>query len=104
MASVFEVDGAPLTINWAPATERDEILQNVRSLLSSVAGTIPLARGVGISADVVDAPMSKAKATLMTATYRAITRNEPRARVLAIYVDEVDPNSGRIVPRVKIAI
>jgi hypothetical protein len=104
VSSVYELTGAATEINWSPATETEEIIQNVRFILGAIAGSVPLARGVGISGDVVDAPMSKARALLMTSVFRGIRINEPRASVVEIYVDEVDGNDGRIRPRVKIRI
>lgn len=104
MPSEFEVTATPLVIDWSPATELDEILQNVRFILGTFAGTVPLARGMGTAADAVDAPASKARALLMTSVLRAIQRNEPRARVVEIYVDDVDALNGQLSPRVRIAI
>jgi len=99
-----DVTYQPGPINWDPATEDEEIQQNVRFILGTPAGTVPLARSIGIDGNVVDAPVSKARAMLMTAVYRGIKRNEPRARVAEIYIDQVDVNTGGIRPRVKISI
>ena len=104
MPSSYEVTATPLVIDWSPATEQDEILQNVRFILGTFAGTVPLARDMGTRGDAVDAPATKARALLMTAVVRAIQRNEPRARVVEIYVDDVDAINGQLSPRVRIAI
>lgn len=104
MPLVIDVSTLSLTIDWAPATEEAEILQNVRFILGSIAGTIPLARGVGISHSAVDGPASKARALLMTSVLRNIQNNEPRARVVELYVDDVDAISGQFSPRVRIEI
>ena len=104
MPSVYEVAGQPGPINWSPSDEATEVLQNVRFILGTIAGTVPLARSLGISGAVIDAPMTKAKSLLMTSVYRGIRRNEPRADVAEIYVDDVDGTTGQIVPRVKIKL
>lgn len=103
MASI-DVTATPLVIDWAPATEQDEILQNVRFILGSVAGTIPLARSMGIDNSAVDAPASKARAMLMTYVLRAIQRNEPRARVDELYLEDAGALNGQFSPRVRITI
>jgi phage baseplate assembly protein W len=91
-------------IDWAPSSVEAEVLQNVRFILASFAGAVPLARSLGLSASAVDAPASKARALLMTATLRAIQRNEPRARVVELYVDDLDAIGGQFSPRVRIEI
>jgi phage baseplate assembly protein W len=59
---------------------------------------------MGTRGDAVDAPATKARALLMTSVVRAIQRNEPRARVVEIYIDDVDAINGQLSPRVRIAI
>jgi len=103
MSSV-ELTATPLVIDWAPATEQAEILQNVRFILGSVAGTVPLARGMGIDNAAVDAPASKARALLMTSVLRAVQRNESRARVVEINLDDSNALNGQFSPRVRIEI
>jgi phage baseplate assembly protein W len=101
---VYDVTATTLAINWSPSTEQEEILQNVRFILGSVAGSVPLARGMGVDQDAVDAPSSKARALLMTSVLRAIQRNEPRARVVEIHVEDNGALNGQFTPRVRIAI
>jgi phage baseplate assembly protein W len=100
----YDVTATSLVIDWAPADEKAEILQNVRFILGTVAGTVPLARGMGVESDAVDGPASKARALLMTSVLRAIQRNEPRARVLEIYLEDGGALNGQFTPRVRIAI
>jgi len=102
--SDYDVTATPLVIDWTPATEEAEILQNVRFILGTVAGSAPLARSMGIGMDAVDAPASKARALLMTSVLRAIQRNEPRARVTELYLEDNGALGGQFTPRVRIAI
>ena len=99
-----DLTATPLVIEWAPATEQAEILQNVRFILGSVAGNVPLARGMGIDTAAVDAPASKARALLMTSVLRAVQRNEPRARVVELYLEDNGALNGQFTPRVRIEI
>lgn len=100
----FDVSSTDLVIDWSPPTVAAEIVQNVRFILGTFAGTIPLIRNVGIDSSAVDAPSSKARAKLMTSTLRAIQRGEPRAKVLELYVDDNEAISGKFLPRVRIEI
>jgi phage baseplate assembly protein W len=102
--SVYDVTATALTIDWAPSDKTTEVLQNVRFILGTVAGTVPLARGMGVSADAIDAPSSKARALLMTSALRSIQRNEPRARVVEIHLEDDDALDGQITPRVRISV
>ena len=100
----FDLSATSLVIDWAPASERDEVIQNVKFILGTVYGTVPLARGIGVDSGAVDAPASKARALLMTSTLRAIQRYEARARVVEMYVDDNDAIDGKISPRVRVEI
>ena len=104
MSSVFDVTATPLVIDWAPESVEAEVVQNVRFILGTVAGTAPLARGMGISQDAVDANATKARALLMTSVLRAIQQNEPRATVIELHVDDVNAIGGKFAPRVRIEI
>lgn len=104
MPSVYEISyEGPIEIDWAPATEVDEVLQNARFILGTDAGTVPLVRGLGISASAVDAPMSKARALLMTNTLRSM-RYEPRISVREIAIEGSAALDGRLTPRIKVAL
>lgn len=67
-------------INWAP-TPGEEVAQNVRRLLATEPGTVPLSRDLGVPQDVVDTPISAAGARLQAAVIRAIRTWEPRVKV-----------------------
>jgi phage baseplate assembly protein W len=90
-------------INWAPATEAEEVLQNVRFIIGVAAASVPLARGLGLGA-VGDAPMNQARAILMTDLVRSIQAFEPRATVREINFDPSDVLDGQLRPRVRIEI
>jgi len=101
---VYDVTATALAINWSPANTTEEILQNVRFILGTAVGSVPIARTLGIETNFIDAPTSKAKALLMTSVLRAIQRNEPRARVVEIYIEDNNALDGQLAPRVRIAI
>lgn len=71
-------------IDFAPATEAEEILQNIRCLLSTTKYSVPLDRDFGIDASYLDAPMEVAKAKMVSEIILAVARDEPRAAVTSI--------------------
>ena len=70
-------------INLMPASELEEICQNVRTIVTTIKGTVPLDREFGISADILDAPMNQ-QSRLVAEVAEAIEKFEPRARLRRI--------------------
>lgn len=70
-------------INLKPASELEEILQNVRTIVTTIKGTVPLDRELGISANILDAPINQ-QSRLVGEIAEAIERFEPRARLRRI--------------------
>lgn len=69
-----------MAINWAP-TEAEEVVQNVRTLLVTAPGTVPLSRLMGTPQDVVDQPESAVGARLQADVIKAVRTYEPRVKV-----------------------
>jgi phage baseplate assembly protein W len=85
------------------ATGLAEILQNVRTILSTVRGTVPLDRAFGIDGDMVDAAQPVVRARLAADVVASIERYEPRVTVTAIDWREIEAD-GRMVPAVGIQL
>lgn len=64
-----------------PSTEIEEVLQNVQMILATMKLTVPLDREFGISANVIDTPISATQARLTAEVATAVRKFEPRARV-----------------------
>ncbi len=71
-------------INFAPATEIEEIIQNVKTILSTTKFSVPLMRDFGIDASFIDMPVNAVKAKITNEVFMAIKENEPRAAVKEI--------------------
>lgn len=84
----------------------DEILQNVRLILTTPRGSLMGDRGFGVDAAFLDAPTPKAKAAYMTSVVEAVERYEPRARVTAVTwrPDTAAAGEGRLVPVISLSI
>ena len=93
---------APEIIDIAPKNDVNEILQNVRTILATTKGTIPLDREFGIDGSVIDMPTMQAQAYLTNEIFQAIRRYEPRVSIDSITFDgEI---TGKLIPKVVITI
>ncbi len=90
-------------INFSPATVEEEVLQNVRTILTTVKYSVPLDREFGLSATMLDDPMPIAQAKLSAEIVGAIRRWEPRARVVEVKY-EGDGMDGVLRPKVRLEI
>lgn len=93
-------------IDFAPSGAVVEILQNVRTILKTRVGTVPLDRDFGVSWEHIDKPYPVAKALMQATIIEAIQKYEPRAKVQSVtYPDNVtDAMEGLLNPVVKISI
>ena len=80
-----------------------EIMQNVRMILTTRKGTVPLDRNFGVSFEYLDAPVSVARGKMEQEVFQAIRKYEPRAIIRKIDYD-FDPEAGHIKPNVKIEV
>lgn len=86
-------------INFAPSSVIEEIKQNLATLLTTTAGSVPLNRGLGLDMTAIDQPMEVASALIAAAAIDAIDTYEPRAVVKSVTTTFDD--DGRLVPVVK---
>ena len=89
-------------VNFAPATEAEEILQNVRTIISTPKLSVPLDREFGVDCSVLDRPMPVAQAELASDIITAIREYEPRAVVTGITYEATD--DGILKPKVQVTI
>lgn len=93
-----------LTIDWAPMTEVDEIIQNVRTILRTAQFSVPLERRLGISGAFIDSPMTdNEEAMLREEIFNVIKMYEPRAVVTEITFER-EPLTGVLKPRIEVDI
>ena len=87
------------------ATGIEAVLQNVRTIISTVKGSVFLNRGVGIDGKLVYKPISTVIIDLITEIYRQVEQYEPRAEVLTVDFDTNDTIDGilntRVIVRIK---
>ena len=68
-------------VDYAPESEAAEIIQNVRTILNTRVGTVPLHRDFGISWEHVDKPLPVAMSIMQGVIVDAVSAFEPRAKV-----------------------
>jgi phage baseplate assembly protein W len=89
-------------ISFSPASVLEEIMQNVRMIISTTAGSVPLAREFGVDfSEYVEAPVQIAKAKVTADIVKAISLYEPRAEVMEVTYSG-DIASGQLIPTVRI--
>ncbi|MDR1705734.1 MAG: GPW/gp25 family protein [Clostridiales bacterium] len=80
-----------------------EIIQNVRTLLTTRKGTQPLDREFGLSFSFLDDPTPVATAAIQNEVIQAVRKYEPRAVIKAVRFDN-DPLNGKVYPTVRIEV
>ena len=101
---LYEVAGEELRgVDFSPSSELKEVLQNVRTILTTRKGSVPLDRDFGIDTSVIDQPINRAGAMLMTNIIEAVEAYEPRASVIDVTFSG-NGEEGEIIPVVKVAI
>jgi len=84
---IYKVTNSTAEIDFNPADETAEIIQNVRMILSTLQNSVPLFREFGINAENLDAPLNLATARLTAEIATQIAQYEPRAVLRSIDVD-----------------
>ena len=84
------------------ATGLTEIMQNVRTILSTAKGSVPLDREFGLDSAMVDEPESILRARRVADIVSAIETYEPR--VMVTHVDWRGDGDGVVQPTVRVRI
>lgn len=102
MAYTVTADTAA-SINLAPTTVVEEVLQNLSMILSTPKFSVPLDRDFGLSARFVDKPTPTAEAITISEVLDAVEKYEPRAEILGVTFER-DERLGKIIPRLEVNI
>lgn len=90
-------------VDFAPASRTAEILQNVRTILTTLKKSVPMDREFGISGEVIDLPIASAQARLTSEIVAAVNKYEPRAQVLGVFY-RGDGEEGMLNATVKVRL
>lgn len=89
-------------IDFAPTSEAAEILQNIRTIITTTKYSVSLDRDFGINADMLDLPINVAQAKLQSEMITAIKKYEPRVEITSISFTGTD--DGVLAPKVQVRI
>lgn len=89
-------------IDFSPGSTVKEVLQNVRTIVTTLKGSVPLDRAFGIDSDVIDLPVQQAMARLSNEIFQAVKKYEPRAKIESISFTGED--AGRLVPLLEVSV
>lgn len=90
-------------INLAPASELEEIAQNVRMILTTLKKTVPMDREFGVDGELIDLPVAAAQARMTAEIVDAVHRYEPRARAMSVSY-EGSEQDGELQAKARIEI
>lgn len=90
-------------VNFSPASEIEEIIQNVRTIMTTPVYSVPLDRMFGLNPEMVDLPLPVAQARLTAEIVAKVEKFEPRVSVTKVTFagDGID---GRLEPTVSLRI
>ncbi|GEA17733.1 GPW/gp25 family protein [Moorella sp. E306M] len=99
----YEVLATPGEIDFAPQSTLAEILQNVRTILTTPKYSVPLNREFGVTSTWLDDPLPVAQARLTAEIIAEVQRREPRVRVTQVTF-EGDAQEGILRPKVRVRL
>ncbi|MBQ6296161.1 MAG: GPW/gp25 family protein [Selenomonadaceae bacterium] len=91
-------------IKIVPASTTEEILQNVRTIILTQLGTVPMYREFGTDNDLIDTPLNVAQNKFLANIAKAILRFEPRAKLKRIRWLKSDAADGELKPLITVEI
>jgi len=91
-------------VNFAPASEAEEVVQNVRTILATRVGSVPLDRDFGVSWEHLDKPLSVARSLMQAEVIEAIERYEPRANIEAVEFEESESDAMEGISRPRVIL
>ncbi|MEK4247093.1 GPW/gp25 family protein [Psychrobacillus sp. FSL K6-2684] len=92
-----------LLILTPTSSTEEEILRNIRVILTTLTGSVPYDREFGISVDVLDMPINEAKDFYIMECVTKVRKYEPRAKVKTISFTN-DAKEGILIPKVVLSI
>lgn len=104
MPNIFEVDMRRKQGIRVGATGIDGLEQEIRMLLSTRKGSVPLDRNFGLTWDYVDLPMPEAMPYMISEIAGQLEKYVPRIKVRDIVFKSDDPLEGILQPTVTVEI
>ena len=103
MTYIVTQDG-PIDLTLNEPDETAAILQNVRVILATLRGSVPLYREFGLSSEHFGRPINTVVPMLFAQIKEAVETYEPRAVVMQIDLERSVSETGLITPAVEVSI
>lgn len=101
----FDVIADLTEVDFLPNSVAVEIYQNIKTILATRKGTVPLDRNFGLDWSFVDQPIAIAQAILSTEVINQVKKYEPRAKVIRVgFQDKTGAADGKLKPKVTIGV
>ena len=100
---IIDVTASLEQIEIFPDNEQLEVIQNVKTILTTIQGTVPLDRDFGIDSEVIDKPVNVIRPLIVKEVTEKLAKYEPRVKFISMLWDGAG-SEGRIVPTVRVAI
>lgn len=105
METIVDVDYAQtMTINFAPKSVIEEILQNVENIFRISRGEVPYQRDLGLDPDLIDLPTDSYIIRYQQDVIKQLRKFEPRVKVKRFTWSESDFMNGYLKVKVTIFI
>lgn len=88
-------------IQMMPETEKEEILQCIKTIMTTTAGECPMCREIGVSKDALHRRDATAKVMLTRDIFVAVQDQETRVNLKTVDFDE-NGNSGILNARLEV--
>lgn len=103
MMKVLDVSATLDGIEIFPKSEYEEIIQNVRTVITTLQGSVPLDREFGIDPEIIDKPIDVVRPLLVKEVKEKLEQYEPRVKLVSIDWGG-DGMEGKSIPKVRVAI
>jgi phage baseplate assembly protein W len=90
-------------VNVQPTSTIEEVIQNIKTILNTIKGTVPLDRDFGIDKSVIDSPIGGIQARLSAEIIKQVRTYEPRASVTQVKYSG-NPEDGSVSVTVEVKI
>lgn len=100
---MIEINLNKYAVVFAPATVQEEVVQNIRMILSTIYFSVPYHREFAITADYLDDPIHVSQMRMRADIAEKILKYEPRAKLEEI-VFQGDAINGYTKPIVRISL
>lgn len=100
---ILDITAETGKINLQPKSELEEVIQNVRMILTTMKKTVPMDRDFGMDGEIIDLPIAAAQAKMTAEIVAAVGKYEPRAHVLSVDYEGKEED-GLATTKVKVEI